>query len=35
MFSVPEGFDAKVGVIGSGKPMTQQSETGRHEFQIA
>lgn len=32
MFAVPEGPESKVGVIGSGKPMTEGSNTGRHEF---
>ena len=30
MFSVPEG--GKVGVIGSGKPMTDYKPAGRHDF---
>ena len=34
MFSVPEGFESKVGVIGSGQGMTHQSGVARHEFNI-
>ena len=34
MFSVPEGVDSKVGVINSGKGMTQQAGGTRHEFTI-
>ncbi|KAK9812102.1 hypothetical protein WJX73_006622 [Symbiochloris irregularis] len=33
MFSVPEGLDSKVGVIGSGKGMTESINTGRHDFE--
>jgi survival-of-motor-neuron-related-splicing factor 30 len=32
MFSVPEG--GKVGVIGSGRGMTDYQKQGRHEFQV-
>ena len=34
MFAVPEGLGGKVGVIGSGKAMTDAptTATGRHDF---
>lgn len=32
MFSVEEGSEAKVGVVGSGKGMTQYGKRKRHEF---
>lgn len=32
MFAVPEGLDGKVGVIGSGKGMTEAANPGRHDF---
>ncbi|KAG2454532.1 hypothetical protein HYH02_000379 [Chlamydomonas schloesseri] len=35
MFSVPEGVNAKVGVIGSGRGMTDYGKKARHEFEEA
>ncbi|KAK9812726.1 hypothetical protein WJX72_002696 [[Myrmecia] bisecta] len=32
MFSVPEGVDAKVGVVGSGKGLTEYKKPARHDF---
>ena len=32
MFSVPEGVNAKVGVIGSGKAPTDYKTKSRHDF---
>jgi survival-of-motor-neuron-related-splicing factor 30 len=32
IFKVPEGLDARVGVVGSGKGMTENAKRGRHEF---
>ncbi len=32
IFSVPDGPGGKVGVVGSGKPMTQEPIRPRHEF---
>ena len=32
MFKVPEGSQAKVGVIGSGQSMTQYQKRARHDF---
>ena len=32
MFSVPEGVNAKVGVIGSGKAPTDYKAKSRHDF---
>jgi survival of motor neuron-related-splicing factor 30 len=32
MFSVPDGLTAKVGVVGSGKGMTEYQKRGRHDF---
>ena len=32
MFSVPEGVNAKVGVIGSGKATTDYKPKSRHDF---
>ena len=32
MFSVPEGVNAKVGVIGSGKTPTDYKAKSRHDF---
>lgn len=34
MFSVAEGSEAKVGVVGSGKGMTGYGKKKRHEFDI-
>ena len=34
MFSVAEGSDARVGVVGSGKGMTDYKKKKRHEFDI-
>ena len=33
MFKVPEGVNAKVGVVGSGRGMTEYSKRQRHEFE--
>lgn len=32
IFAVPDGPDAKVGVIGSGKGMTEYKNANRHDF---
>ena len=32
IFSVPDGPGGKVGVVGSGKPMTQEPTRPRHDF---
>ena len=32
IFAVPDNPDSKVGVVGSGKGMTEYSSTGRHDF---
>ena len=32
IFSVPDGPGGKVGVVGSGKPMTQEPIRPRHDF---
>lgn len=32
MFSVPEGVNSKVGVIGSGQGMTEYKGRARHEY---
>ena len=34
MFSVPEGVESKVGVIGSGQGMTAQPSGTKHEFSL-
>jgi len=34
MFKVPEGASGKVGVIGSGKGITEYAKRGRHEFEL-
>lgn len=34
IFTVPEGIDAKVGVVGSGKGMTDYQRRARHEFNL-
>ena len=35
MFSVPDNPQAKVGVIGSGKGMTEYNNPNRHDFNDA
>ncbi|PNW87044.1 hypothetical protein CHLRE_02g106550v5 [Chlamydomonas reinhardtii] len=35
IFSVPEGVNAKVGVVGSGRGMTEYGKKSRHEFEEA
>ena len=32
IFAVPDNPEGKVGVVGSGKGMTDYSNTGRHDF---
>ncbi len=34
IFKVPEGVNAKVGVVGSGQGMTAAPKLGRHEFNV-
>ena len=34
MFSVPEGVNSKVGVVGSGKAMTEYVQRKKHEFEL-
>lgn len=34
IFKVPEGVKSKVGVVGSGKGMTDYQRQGKHEFSL-
>jgi survival-of-motor-neuron-related-splicing factor 30 len=34
IFKVPDGVSSKVGVVGSGKGMTDFQRKGRHEFSL-